>query len=145
MSRFEILVDIAGVRHQLDTYENETISLTFNIADIADISARNTSFSKTIKLPETRKHFEYLEKSIFYLNKRELPQIMLDMYKQYEKETGKRYTKFRIYLSPYIEYDTIKLSFGSVFKYEKNMICFILSKEKFNGIIREQKLKYLGI
>ncbi len=51
--RFEIIVDINGVKWSLDAYKEEPISLTYNVADIADIAARNSSFSKTIKLPET--------------------------------------------------------------------------------------------
>lgn len=51
--RFEIIVDINGVKWNLDAYKEEPISLTYNVADIADISSRNSSFSKTIKLPET--------------------------------------------------------------------------------------------
>ena len=62
MTRFEILVEVNGfvdgyprlVVQQLDTYNEEPISLTYNVADVNDISSRNSSFSKTIKLPETR-------------------------------------------------------------------------------------------
>lgn len=54
MTRFEILIELNGVRYQLDTYKEEPISLTYNVADISDISARNSSYSKTIKLPETQ-------------------------------------------------------------------------------------------
>jgi hypothetical protein len=56
MTRFEILVEIDGEKYLLDTYKDEPISLTYNIADIQDISKRNTSYSKTIILPETRKN-----------------------------------------------------------------------------------------
>ena len=52
-TRYEIIVQIDGVNHYLDTYKYEPISLTYNIADIADISKRNSSFSRTISLPET--------------------------------------------------------------------------------------------
>ena len=51
--RYEILIELNGVKQQLDTYKGDPISLTFNVADVADISSRNSSFSKTIKLPET--------------------------------------------------------------------------------------------
>ena len=44
----------AQIASVLDTYKEEPISLTYNISDIADISTKNSSFSKTIKLPETR-------------------------------------------------------------------------------------------
>lgn len=53
-ARFEILVELNGQKYQLDTYKVDPISLTYNVADVADISARNAAFSKTIKLPETR-------------------------------------------------------------------------------------------
>ena len=54
MARFELLIELNGVKQQLDTYTEEPISLTYNVADVNDISSRNSSFSKTIKLPETR-------------------------------------------------------------------------------------------
>ena len=38
----------------LDTYKYEPVNLTYNIADIQDISKRNSSFSRTITLPETK-------------------------------------------------------------------------------------------
>jgi hypothetical protein len=56
MTRFEILIELNGVRHQLDTDGIEPISLTYNVADVADISKRDSSFSKTIKIPETKKN-----------------------------------------------------------------------------------------
>lgn len=54
MTRFELQIDLNGTKYALDTYNAEPISLTYNIADINDISSRNSSFSKTIKLPDTR-------------------------------------------------------------------------------------------
>ena len=54
MTRFELLVELNGAKQQLDTYNEEPISLTYNVADVNDIASRNSSFSKTIKLPETR-------------------------------------------------------------------------------------------
>jgi hypothetical protein len=53
-TRFELQIDLNGVKYSLDTYKEEPISLTYNIADISDISSRNSSFSKTIRLPDTR-------------------------------------------------------------------------------------------
>jgi hypothetical protein len=53
-TRFEILIDLNGAKYALDTYNEEPISLTYNVADVNDIASRNTAFSKTIKLPETR-------------------------------------------------------------------------------------------
>lgn len=37
----------------LDTYDSEPISFNFNITDISDLSAKKSSYSKTIKLPDT--------------------------------------------------------------------------------------------
>ena len=54
MARFEILIDLNGSKYALDTYKEEPISLTYNVADVNDIASRNSAFSKTIKLPETR-------------------------------------------------------------------------------------------
>jgi len=53
-NRFELLIELNGERKWLDTYKSEPISLTFNVADIVEIDKRNASFSKTIKLPETK-------------------------------------------------------------------------------------------
>ena len=58
MSRFELLVELNGVRRWLDTYESEPISLTYNVADIINIDKINSSYSKTIKLPETKNNRE---------------------------------------------------------------------------------------
>lgn len=52
-SRVEIILDVQGTRFYLDTQGIETIPLTFNIADIKDISTTNGSFSKSIVVPET--------------------------------------------------------------------------------------------
>jgi len=51
--RYEIIVEVNGKRSYLDTYDYEPVSLTYNIADVRDISNRNTSYSKTITVPET--------------------------------------------------------------------------------------------
>lgn len=53
-TRFEIIIDLNGERHYLDTFATETISLNYNIADLTDIPARNSSYSKSIRLPETK-------------------------------------------------------------------------------------------
>jgi len=55
-TRFEIIVNVNGERNYLDTYQSEPISLNYNIADLTDINARNSSYSKTIKIPETKKN-----------------------------------------------------------------------------------------
>ena len=54
MQRFEIIVNINGEQKYINTYDYEPISLNFNIADIQDISSRNSAYSKTIKVPDTR-------------------------------------------------------------------------------------------
>lgn len=58
MTRFELLIEINGQRKWLDTYDAEPISLTYNVSDIMEIDKRNSSFSKTIKLPETKNNRE---------------------------------------------------------------------------------------
>ena len=58
MTRFELLIEIDGQRKWLDTYKEEPISLTYNVSDITEIDKRNSSFSKTIKLPETKNNRE---------------------------------------------------------------------------------------
>lgn len=40
-------------RELLDTYGEDNVSLNYSIADIADISSKTSSYSKTIKLPAT--------------------------------------------------------------------------------------------
>jgi hypothetical protein len=49
----QIILDVQGTRFYLDTTGIETIPLTFNVADIKDISVTKGSFSKTITVPET--------------------------------------------------------------------------------------------
>lgn len=58
MTRFELLIELNGERRWLDTYNSETISLTYNVADIINIDKINSSYSKTIKLPETKNNRE---------------------------------------------------------------------------------------
>jgi hypothetical protein len=70
-SRFEIIIDypyndvdldrgltysVTAFTTYLDTYKEESISLNYNIADLYDIGARNSSYSKTIKIPETKRN-----------------------------------------------------------------------------------------
>lgn len=58
--RFEILINDEPLglgispNSLLDTFQEESISLNYNIADITDISKKNSSYSKTIQLPDTR-------------------------------------------------------------------------------------------
>lgn len=52
-TRLEIILEVAGIRYYLDTQGVETIPLTFNIANIKDISTTQGSFSKSITIPET--------------------------------------------------------------------------------------------
>lgn len=54
MTRFEIIVIINGESRYVETYDSEPISLNYNIADIQDLSSRNSAYSKTIKVPDTR-------------------------------------------------------------------------------------------
>lgn len=52
-SRFEILVNINGEQQELDTFGVESMSVNYVIADINDLQNRQSSYSKTIELPET--------------------------------------------------------------------------------------------
>jgi hypothetical protein len=58
MTRFELLIELNGQRRWLDTFDSEPISLTYNVSDIMEIDKRNSSYSKTIKLPETKNNRE---------------------------------------------------------------------------------------
>src|ERR1035437_10159744 len=51
-SRVEIEIEISGIRYMLNTIDNEPIPLTFQIGDIQNIDATNSSYSKTIQLPD---------------------------------------------------------------------------------------------
>jgi len=53
MNRFEIIVEINNLRYSLDTFQDDFIEVVYNIADIMDISSRNSSYTKTINIPET--------------------------------------------------------------------------------------------
>jgi hypothetical protein len=58
--RFEILISkelgTGTPNIYLDTFQEQSISLNFNIADITDISKKNSSYSKTISLPDTERN-----------------------------------------------------------------------------------------
>lgn len=58
--RFEILIskDLSNTTPNiyLDTFQEESLSFNFNIADITDISKKNSSYSKTISLPDTERN-----------------------------------------------------------------------------------------
>lgn len=59
--RYELLVEVEGVRFYLDTFEDKAISLNYDIANIRDISTRNSAYSKTISLPDSNHNREKLE------------------------------------------------------------------------------------
>ena len=61
--RFEVIVKINGVNQYLETSEYASFPINYNIADIEDISKKNSSYSKTLSFPDTknnRKVFEYI-------------------------------------------------------------------------------------
>jgi hypothetical protein len=60
MTRFEVIVNVNGVQRYLDTFDYEPISFNYNIADIQDLSNRNSAYSKTIKIPDTRNNRDVL-------------------------------------------------------------------------------------
>ena len=51
----------------LDTFEDVGISLNYKIDDIIEVGTRNTSFSKTISIPGTKKNNRFF-KQIFDVN-----------------------------------------------------------------------------
>lgn len=53
MTRFEILIELNNLRYNLDLFQEESIEINYNIADINDISSRNSSYTKTVRIPET--------------------------------------------------------------------------------------------
>ena len=53
MTRFEILIELNNLRYNLDLFQEESIEVNYNIADINDISSRNSSYTKTLTIPET--------------------------------------------------------------------------------------------
>jgi len=66
MNQYSIIAyENGGV--ELDTFGDIDVSLNYQIDDIFDVSKRNTSFSKTIKLPGTSKNNKFF-KGIFDVN-----------------------------------------------------------------------------
>lgn len=65
------MVDIVINGTRVDTYENMPMSLNYSIADIRNPEKRNTSFSKTIKLPGSKTNDE-LFSFIFEISKEAL-------------------------------------------------------------------------
>jgi hypothetical protein len=51
--RFEIILDVQGIKFNLDTNGIDNMSITYNVADIKDISVTKGSYSKTIVIPNT--------------------------------------------------------------------------------------------
>jgi hypothetical protein len=49
--RYQIQVDNNGDKHFLSTYKDESFTISYSVADIRDISSRNTTFSKSIRVP----------------------------------------------------------------------------------------------
>jgi len=61
MGNTELFLYVNGDWNEVDLGETIVIPITYNIADIKDISARNSSFTKTFTLPDTE-----LNRRIFY-------------------------------------------------------------------------------
>ena len=49
-----LYVTIEGVRHEIDTLGDENISITYSIDDIADLSGKDTNYSKDFLVPSTK-------------------------------------------------------------------------------------------
>jgi len=56
MNYFELIVEIDGQRKSLDTFQDSPVSLNYNIADLQDLSSRDGGYSKTIRLPDTKRN-----------------------------------------------------------------------------------------
>lgn len=59
-TRFEILVEINGVKSYLDTYNLTPISFNYSINEVQDISTTNGGFSKGITIPGTKNNRQAL-------------------------------------------------------------------------------------
>lgn len=122
MIKYEIITLINGSWVYLDTYSAEPVDLTFKVTDITDITSVQSSFSKTIKLPETSHNREVLgftsdlssDSNIFNPNKKSpcyiivdtLPQFNGNMQlKKYETNVDKNFTDIEIVI--YAENDTL--------------------------------------
>lgn len=83
--RYEIIINTNSGDFYLDTKDTEAVELSYSIAEIQDISKRNSSYSKTITLPETpnnRNVFDNISDlsidSTFNPNKKSRCRILLD-------------------------------------------------------------------
>ena len=52
--RFDIIVKINGTDYYVDTYDVVSVPLNYNISDIRNVDKRNSSYSLSITIPETR-------------------------------------------------------------------------------------------
>ena len=83
--RYEIIINTDNGDFYLDTFDSEPVDLNYSIAEIQDITKRNSSYSKTIVLPETPNNREVFNNisdlsfnSQFNPNKKSRCRILLD-------------------------------------------------------------------
>lgn len=77
MNKTELFIKSDSGWSELELSDNVSFPIIFNIADVRDISKRNSSFSKTIQLPHTQKNsntldfiFDVANNSTFDVNKK---------------------------------------------------------------------------
>lgn len=95
-NRFELLIQLgtqSGVTELLDTFGDGDISvpLNYNIADINNIASKNSSYSKTIDIPDTKNNrtvfnyvFDLNSNSSFDINKKTKCWVLKDTVIQFE-------------------------------------------------------------
>lgn len=66
-TRYEVIVQVEGVKYYLDTYDYSPITVDYQISDIRQIENRNGSRSLTIEFPETQNN-RFVFNSISNLN-----------------------------------------------------------------------------
>lgn len=141
--RYELIVQINGTYSYLDTYNPEDLgtSLNYNISDIADITTKNNSYSKTIKLPDTKNNrisFEYISElssqSTFDPTKKSRCWVLKDTVAQFEGNfqlTGLEYDRTlnvdSYYITIYQDSATLIDNIGEKYLADLNLERFDLS------------------
>ena len=54
MRTSKLFIDNGSGYREVDLYDNLDIPMTYNVADVQDISKKDTNFSLTIKIPNTQ-------------------------------------------------------------------------------------------
>lgn len=132
--RVELLVIINNEPYLLDTFENIGMALNYNIADINDITSKNSSYSKTISLPDSKNNriaFGYIcgldSNSSFNPNKKVRCYILKDTVIQFEGDLqlqqityDKKINRDTYDCVVYASTKTLSLSIGEKLLYDLN-------------------------